>query len=154
MIDRFERFSFSISEIYRYWHRIAADVMEQYGLKGPYAVYFTTMYQYPQGMTAARLAELCSRDKADVSRAINQMEQYDLVKKEGSSYRALIRLTEKGNKIAEQVNRKAQTAVEYGGRGLTDTQREVFYHCLDTIAANMQILSKEGLEKDENQRKA
>lgn len=145
MIDRFERFSFAISEIYRYWHRIAADVMEQHGLKGPYAVYFTTMYQYPQGMTAARLVELCGRDKADVSRALTVLEKQQLIRRQGSNYRALVSLTEEGNKIAELVNEKARAAVAYGGRGLTDEQREVLYYCLDTIASNLQTLSKEGL---------
>jgi len=147
MIDRFERFSFSISEIYRYWHRIASDVMEDYGLKGPYAVYFTTMYQYPQGITAARLAELCSRDKADVSRAINLMEEKGLADKEGVNYRAMLRLTDKGRMVAEQVNEKAMAAVEYGGRGISEGQREVFYNCLETIATNLQLLSREGLDK-------
>lgn len=147
MIDRFERFSFSISEIYRYWHRIASDVMEDYGLKGPYAVYFTTMYQYPQGITAARLAELCSRDKADVSRAINLMEEKGLADKEGVNYRAMLRLTDKGRMVAEQVNEKAMTAVEYGGRGISEGHREVFYNCLETIATNLQLLSREGLGK-------
>lgn len=149
MIDRFERFSFAISEIYRYWHKIAADVMEQYGMKGPYAVYFTTLYQYPQGLTAARLAELCGKDKADVSRAVTAMEGKKLLRKEGSSYRAMLTLTEEGEAVARQVNEKAMTAVTYGGRGLTNKQREVFYHCLDTIASNLQILSKEGLKQIE-----
>ena len=148
MIDRFERFSFSISEIYRYWHKIASDVMEQYGMKGPYAVYFTTLYQYPQGLTASRLAELCSRDKADVSRAVSGMEKQGLLSKQGSSYRATLTLTEEGQNVARQVNDKAMAAVTYGGRGLTDTQREVFYHCLDTIASNLQLLSKEGFAPD------
>ena len=149
MIDRFERFSFSISEIYRYWHNFAADVMEQYGMKGPHAVYFTTLYQYPQGLTAARLAELCSKDKADVSRAVAAMEGKELLKKEGNGYRVILTLTQAGEDIARQVNEKAMTAVTYGGRGLTDEQRSVFYYCLDTIASNLQILSKEGLNQIE-----
>jgi len=149
MIDRFERFSFAISEIYRYWHKIAADVMEQYGMKGPHAVYFTTLYQYPQGVTAARLAELCGKDKADVSRAVAAMEKKELLRKQGNSYRALLTLTEDGESIARQVNEKAMAAVTYGGRGLSDEQREVFYHCLDTIASNLQTLSKEGLKQRE-----
>ena len=33
MVDRFERFSFAISEISRCWHKIAAEEMEAYGLK-------------------------------------------------------------------------------------------------------------------------
>lgn len=148
MIDRFERFSFAISEISRYWHKIASDEMEKYGLKGPYAVYFTTMYQYPGGITSARLAELCSRDKSDVSRAISVMEEKGLVAKEGVNqnlYRALLKLTDRGLELAEQINEKAKTAVGCGGHGLTPEHREIFYNCLETIAGNLRRLSKEGL---------
>ena len=35
MIDRFERFSLAITEVSRYWHKIASGEMEQYGMKGP-----------------------------------------------------------------------------------------------------------------------
>ena len=45
MIARFEKFSYAISELSRCWHKIAADEMKQYDLKGPYAVYFTTLYR-------------------------------------------------------------------------------------------------------------
>ena len=41
MIDRFERFSYAISEISRCWHRIAGEEMGKYDLKGPFSVYFT-----------------------------------------------------------------------------------------------------------------
>lgn len=149
MIDRFERFSFAISEIYRYWHKITSDEMEPFGLKGPAAVYFTTMYQYPEGLTSARLAELCGRDKADVSRTVSAMEKLGLVEREvvnQNLYRALLKLTDRGSAVAEQINEKAKAAVGYGGSGLTDEQREIFYYSLETIAANLQRLSKEGLQ--------
>ena len=57
MVNRFERFSYAISEISRCWHRIAGEVMGQYGLSGSSSVYFTTLYRYPEGITAAQLAE-------------------------------------------------------------------------------------------------
>ena len=83
MVDRFERFSFAISEISRYWHKITAEEMEKYGLKGPHSVYLTAMYRYPDGITAPQLCELCGKDKSDVSRAMSLMERKGLVRKEG-----------------------------------------------------------------------
>ena len=79
MVDRFERFSYFISEISRLWHRIADEEMGNYGLKGSYSVYFTTLYRFPEGITSAQLVELCSRDKADVSRAMSLLEAKCLV---------------------------------------------------------------------------
>ena len=97
MIDRFEKFSFSINEIFRYWHRLAADELKIYGLKGPHATYLTTLYRYEEGITAPELCELCAKDKSDVSRMISIMEQKGLVKRDGglkSAYRAKIKLTD------------------------------------------------------------
>lgn len=148
MVDRFQRFSFAISELSRYWHKIAADEMEKYGLKGPHAVYFTTLYQMPEGVTAAQLSELCGRDKADVSRAFSIMEEKGLALKEGGSknqYRALLKLTDAGREAARQIGTRAELAVELGGQGLTPEHREIFYNALEQIVANLQILSEKGL---------
>lgn len=145
MIDRFERFSLAISEISRCWHKIAADEMEKYGLKGSHAVYLTTMCRYPDGITAARLCELCAKDKADVSRMMSIMEEKALVVREGSSYRAQLKLTPAGLEAAEHVRRRATVAVENASRGLTPERRAVFYEALELIVSNLQNICEEGL---------
>ncbi len=145
MIERFERFSTAISEISYHWHKIASDEMEKHGLKGPYAVYFTTLHRYPDGITAAKLAEICSKDKADVSRALALLQKLDLVKKEGENYRASIKLTEKGRQLAEVINQKAMIAVENGSKGCSEEEREIFYMVLELIRTNLEELSKKGL---------
>lgn len=145
MFDRFERFSLAISDISRYWHKIAAGEMTKYGLKGTHAIYLNTLYRYPEGITAARLGELCGKDKADVSRMVSIMEKKGLIIREGSSYRALLKLTEEGLVAGEHVRRRAAVAVEQAGKGLTDERRAVLYDALELIVANLQILSEEGL---------
>lgn len=145
MLKRFERFSYDIFEISRCWHKLAAEEMAKYDLKGPYAVYLLTLYRNEAGVTAAQLCELCARDKADVSRAVRAMEEKGLIRREGNSYRALLKLTEAGSLAAEHVCRRASVAVEQAGKGFSDGEREVFYRVLDTITANLQTLSKKGL---------
>ena len=148
MIDRFERFSLAISEISRYWHKLAAEELTKYGLKGPHATYLTTMYQYPEGITVPQLCEVCGKDKSDASRMISILEQKGLVTKQvvdGSLYRGKLRLTEKGKLAAEQVSRRASRAVEMAGKDLTDAERESFYKSLDSITANLRELCKEGI---------
>ena len=144
MVDRFARFSFAIFEISRNWHRLTADEMEKYGLKGPYAMYLVVMQRYPEGVTAAQLSELCSRDKADVSRAIAVMEEKGLVCREGG-YRAPLQLTDAGKEAAAHVCQRVEIAVECAGKDLSDEHREIFYAALESIAANLQTLSKEGI---------
>ena len=148
MIDRFERFSLAIFEIARHWHKITAEEMERYGLKGPHATYLTTLYRHREGLTAPQLCELCGKDKADVSRMMSMMEQKGLVKKEGvhqNLYRGVFKLTEEGLSAAEFVCGRASLAVEMAGRDLTDETRAVFYDALETIAANLREISKAGL---------
>lgn len=149
MVTRFERFSYAISEISRHWHRLAAQEMEKYGLKAPHSVYLLALYRHPEGITAAQLAQHCGKDKADVSRMVTILEKKELVRKEGVSYRALLTLTETGREAAEQVQKRAATAVDVGGEGLTEENREIFYSALELIARNLRAVSDDGLPTNE-----
>ena len=104
--------------------------------------------QHPEGLTAAELAERSLEDKAAVSRAVARLEELGLVElpEEGGKrrYRAKLRLTEAGRAAAERMTGKIRQAVQRGGRGLTDGQREDFYRALGVIARNLeQICSTE-----------
>ena len=148
MISRFERFSSGISEIHKCWHKLAAEEMEKCGLKGPHAFYLVTLYRYEDGLTATQLAELCGKDKSDVSRTVASMEQYGLITKEGSSnnnYRAKIKLTEYGRESAEHVRKLASVAVEMAGGEIPAEHRAVFYEVLEQIADNLKLISEQGL---------
>jgi len=148
MLNRFARFSLAIAEIDRCWHKLAAEEMAKYDLNSPHAVYLNTLYQYPEGITAAKLGELCCKNKADVSRMVTILEKKGLVRKEavgGNLYRAKLLLTDHGRLAAEHVQGRAALAVELAGSGMTDTDREIFYRCLEMITTNLQMLSKEGL---------
>jgi DNA-binding MarR family transcriptional regulator len=150
LISRFERFSYAISRIYHYWHKIAAVEMANYGLKGPHAIYLVAMHRYPEGITAAQLCELCGKDKSDVSRAISLMEEKGLVRRDGtgqSMYRARLILTEDGSHAAEQVCRRAALAVENTGGSISEEHRAVLYKVLEQIAENLRIISNEGLQE-------
>ncbi len=148
MIDRFERFSLAISEISRYWHKLAAEELAKYGLKGPHATYLTAIYKYPEGITVPELCEECGRDKSDASRMISILEEKGLVKKQvvgGSLYRGRLQLTDEGKLAAQHVCRRASRAVEVAGRDLTDESRDIFYKSLESIASNLCELCKEGI---------
>ena len=148
MLNRFARFSLAISEIDRCWHKLAAEEMAKYELNSPHAVYLTTLYNFEEGVTAAKLGELCCKNKADVSRMVAILEKKGLVRKEaigGNRYRAKLLLTVEGKQAAEHVQQRAAVAVELAGSGMSEEERQVFYRCLERITANLQTLSKEGL---------
>lgn len=145
MLDRFERFIGTVSEVHRYLHRIMTDEMQRYDLKGAYAVYFVALHQYGK-LTATELGSKCERNKADVSRAISVLEERGLVfrhnKLHSGVYRAQISLTTEGFRIAEIMCDRAKAVVEMAGQGLADESRAIFYAAFDTIANNMKIISE------------
>lgn len=148
MVERFERFSFAIFEITRYWHKLAAEEMAKYGLKGPHATYLTTLYRFENGITAPQLSELCGKDKADVSRMMSIMEKKGLVVKESvgkNLYRGLLKLTEEGKNAAKHVRERVALAVDLAGKGLSEKERENFYYALNLISDNLRTLCEEGL---------
>ena len=152
MLDRFSRFSLAISEIDRCWHKLATDEMAKYGLNSPHAVYLNTLYEYNEGITAAKLGELCCKNKADVSRMVSILEKKGLVKKEsvgGSLYRAKLLLTQEGRNAAQQVRKQAAMVVELAGTGMTNQERGIFYRCLEKITGNLQTLCKYGVPTNE-----
>lgn len=150
MTSKYEIISTAVSSMYHDIQKIERVEMARYGLKGPHAQCLFAMSRYPEGLTSARLCELCEKDKAAISRTVAELEQSGLVNRQernGSRYRALLLLTEKGKKIAEAVNQKVQLAVELAGNGLNDAQREVFYRVLDLIAGNLHAICKNGLQQ-------
>ena len=144
-MDRFERFSFALFEISRHWHRLADEELGKVGLKGSYATYLTTLYQYEEGITSAELCKKCGKDKADTSRAVNLFEEKGIINKSDNSYRCKIVLTDKGREIAQRIKTRAATAVDYAGRDLSEKDREIFYTALESIVKNLKKLSKEGI---------
>lgn len=146
MLHRFERFSLAITEISRYWHQIAGEELGKYGLKASHATYLVTMARFPEGLTAPKLAELCGRDKADVSRMMSILETKGLAVRDGANrYRGNLRLTEAGLAVANDISQRAQRAVELAGKDLTEETRTIFYNALDSITENLRRISQEGL---------
>ncbi len=146
-MERFERFSLLIAEISRQWHRLTTGEMEKYGLKGPHSVYLLILERSPEGLTASQLCDICIKDKADVSRMMSIMEQKGLVYRNNpdGAYRGLFCLTEEGRRAAEQVRIRSELAVSLVGENLTDLQRITMYEALESIAANLRRLSRDGL---------
>lgn len=149
VIRKYELLSSSVSSMYHDIQKIERVEMAKYGLKGPQAQCLLAMSRHPEGITSAKLCEICEKDKAAISRTVAEMEQAGLLyraEKNGVRYRALLILTEKGRAAAQAVKERAHLAVEKAGEGLDDAQREVFYRVLALIAGNLHTICKDGLK--------
>ena len=142
MNDRFERFSAIIAEISYNLHKIAAQEMEKYGLKGPYAIYVLTLYRYEKGLTAAQLCELSNRDKSDVSRAVTEMVKKGLLERDAGAYRSRLRLTELGRVSAKELRSLVDKAVSVIDRDVSADEREGMYSALGKISSNLRLISE------------
>lgn len=153
MSERFDRFTSAISSIHRFIQKLERDEMAKYGLKGAAAQYLSALRRYPQGITATALCEVCDRDKAGISRILNEMEEKGLVTRtDRTSYRALLTLTPIGLEAAEFVDRRASLAVDLAGQGLHEADRAAFYQTLELIGSNLRDLSHQGIPENEQEK--
>ena len=150
MESRYELLSGSISSMYHDIQKSERTEMAQYGLKGPHAQCLLAMKKHPEGISAARLCEVCEKDKAAVSRIQAELEEAGMILREnrnGSRYRAILLLTDRGQEAAAAVVEKARLAVELAGKGFGAEEREVFYRVLSIISGNLHKLCRDGLTK-------
>lgn len=150
MENRYASFSLSISSLYHDIQKIERVEMAKFGLKGPHAQCLLAMSRYPGGVTAARLCEICEKDKAAISRAVAELEQAGMIlrqERNGNRYRANLILSEQGKAAAAAVCDKARLAVEQAGNGLNEERRAIFYEALALIAGNLHTICTDGLQE-------
>jgi len=150
MFTRFEQFCTAISMIHHAIQKIERVEMAKYGLKGPHAQCLLTINQYPDGITAAQLCELCEKDKAAISRTVAELENADMLIRrdpDGKRYRSRLYLTEKGAAVAANVGLLVHRAVSQASEGYGEKDREIFIHVLNLIAGNLQTICRDGLDQ-------
>ena len=118
------------------------------GLLGGDAGSFSSLVARGSCVTAGQLAELCGKDKSDVSRMVGLLEKKGMVRKVSAhqnGYGGALLLTDKGREAAAFVQQRAALAVSLAGNDLDDGDREVMYACLEHIADRLRNLSERGL---------
>lgn len=137
MIKRFESFVTGITVCYKYIQRIKSAEMTEFGLKGTHVMCLFFLHHNPEGLTAAQLCQLCAEDKAAVSRTVSELQKEGYIASGEKKYRALLRLTEKGEETAKRVDSLIEQWVGFGGAGLSDEDRAAFYRALELISNNL-----------------
>lgn len=146
MITRFEDFVGLISSIHKNIQKIKQGKMKEFGLSGNHVMCMVYLAQYPEGLTAAKLCQLISVDKAATSRALSELLEKGYVcypdSESQKKYRATVALTESGFELTKQMDYIICDVVEEIGGDLTDEERIHMYHALDTIEKNLEQLTK------------
>ncbi len=137
MLQRFEAFVSGITMCYKYIQRIKSTEMTELGLKGAHVMCLFFMDRYEDGLTATELCRLCNEDKAAISRTLGTLREKGCIQSEGNAYRAKWTLTEEGRAITRHVCTLVDQWVGFGGEGLSEEEREVFYKVLEHISDNL-----------------
>lgn len=147
MVNRFESFVTGITVCYKYIQKIKSVEMTEFGLKGTHAMCVFYLHRNPDGLTAAQLCTLCEEDKAAISRTLSELDEKGYTESGGGGskkkYRSLIVLTPKGGELAEKVEALIEQWVNFGGDGLSDSERDAFYYALGIISENLKAKTKE-----------
>ncbi len=146
MIDRFSTFVSAIAQINRCINTIKYREMQPFGLKGSHVMCLFYLQHEPNGLTAAQLSRLTHEDKAAISRTLSDLEKHGLISyaapTDQKRYRAVLTLTEDGSKLCRKLDELILGAVEAGGCGYSEQEREIFYRVLLRIADNLQNACK------------
>ncbi|MBO5470710.1 MAG: MarR family transcriptional regulator [Lachnospiraceae bacterium] len=138
MINRFELFATTITQIYKNLQRIKMQEMSGFELRGTYVMCIFELNRNPEGLTITQLSQLCGEDKAAISRTISELVKRGLVTgNNDKKYRAPLVLTKEGQETAAKIDALASTAVAAGSNGLTPEEVKIFYKALTTISDNL-----------------
>lgn len=138
MIHRFDAFVTGITTCYKHIQRIKSMEMTELGLKGTHVMCLFYLHLHPEGLTAAQLCTLCDEDKAAISRTTAELSAGGYIRSEPEQkYRAKLYLTPSGTALAGKMDELIGQWVSAGGEGLSESQRENFYHSLGVIAGNL-----------------
>ena len=138
MINRFELFTTTITQIYKNLQRIKMQEMSGFELRGTYVMCMFELNRNPEGLTITQLSQLCGEDKAAMSRTISELVKRGLVTgNNDKKYRAPLVLTKEGQETAAKIDALASTAVAAGSNGLTPEEVKIFYKALTTISDNL-----------------
>ena len=150
MISRFEQFSTAIASIHRNIQKIERAEMAKFGLKGPHCQCLLAMSRFPEGITAARLCEVCDKDKAAISRTVAELEAAGMILRpqgQEKRYRTNLELTEAGAAAAKTVMERAKIAVVAATGDYSREHQILFTQTLALLANNLDTICREGLKE-------
>ncbi len=145
MEERYQLFTTLIAKCSRAIKKIKSSEMSEFNLKGLHVSCLYYVYVSKKSLTATELCEICDEDKANISRAIDMLEEGGFVvcnSKTQKKYNCPISLTEKGVTVAKSVADKIDNIVMLASRGLLEENRKVFYSSLILISNNLDKICK------------
>ncbi len=143
--NRFELFDVYTSLICKSIQKIKGEVMHTYGLKSAHVFFIVQLEGHEEGLTATELSQAGRMDKAQISRVVSELTHKGFITRiadRGQKYKYKLALTESGEKIARELDRLIENALEYVSGSIPRADLEVFYRTLFTISDNLSSLTE------------
>ena len=115
---RFETFTALIAGINHNMRKLKTEVMAEFDLRSTHL--YCLYYLYRDGeLTPGELCELCTEDKASISRSLRELESrgYLCVSDSAKKYRKPVTLTGSGREIAQKISEHAEGLFLLAGDG-------------------------------------
>ncbi len=143
--DRFIRFSIAMDTILKKIQKYKNDHLSDFGLRSMHLMFMYCLFKEQHGLTAGELSQMCSVDKAFISRITNDLRELGYVEyaspEKNAHYKKHLHLTENGKKVMNRVNEMIGDAVEKISSGISSEQLETFYTVLAVFDNNLLALS-------------
>lgn len=146
MEDRFESFISITSEIHKCINKIKTEEMASLNLKNAHALYVYYLYKHKK-LSLTQLSAKCRTDKSAVSRAIDYLKSEGYIEISDSGYKKPIKLTEKGNVVGAELNKKINSILEATSDGVSDEDRAIMYQTLEKILKSLSAVCSSYDEK-------
>ncbi len=139
MTERFEMFTVLIARINRLIYRLKAEEMAEYGLRSSHVSCLYYLYR-EETLTAAQLCDICGEDKANISRALQDLQSRGYLVRSGQGYRNAISLTPSGREVGQSIAQKIARFIERASAGLEEEERAAMYRSLTLVENNLKAL--------------
>lgn len=151
MYQRYKDFTVLITKITRNIKRIKTFEMEEINLKSPHAS--CLYYLYKEGnLTATEICEISEEDKAQISRALDFLEEHEYVSCESNQkkrYKNYFSLTSKGKDAGKYIANKIDNIIDEVSNELTENERIILYKGLYRICENLEKINERNGEQNE-----
>ncbi len=152
MFQRYKNFTVLITKISRSIKRIKAFEMEEINLKTPHVSCIYYLFK-EGGLTAKELCDICEEDKAQISRAIDFLEDNGYVycvENVKKRYKTQLFLTEKGMEAGRFVAAKIDNIMSNIDTALTEEERSFMYSSLSKISNRLEEICQKGDNENED----
>ena len=144
MEERFETFTVLINSISRSIHKLKTAEMAEFNLKSSHVSCLYYLFKQ-ESLTAKELCDICSEDKANISRSVRYLEENGYLSchsKTLKRYQSPLTLTDKGREIGARIVEKIDRNLAGVSEGLTEEHRRIMYESLARVNDNLKKISE------------